>query len=410
MTLQGNSDFRRFWLGESITFFGGAVREVALPLTAVIWLRATPAQMGVLVTLQMLPTLFLSLLGGVWIDRVRRRPIIVAGNVVRAALLLIVPVFALADTLTMAHLYVVACGLGAVSVISMIAGRAYLPSLLPPEQLLPANSRLEFSHSTALLAGPGIGGALVGWLTAPVTLAIDAVALLLGASILASIRHEEPAPVAPDEPRKSIRSEIREGLRVVLHHPVLRPIVLCGASHNFASQMIVAIQILYMNRVLGLGPFTIGIIMGATGPGALVGAALAPRIANRIGMGPTLILSQVLTGIARFLIPLAMGPTAAVIAILLVSKILLGIARPLFNVNQISLRQRAVPGHLQGRINATFSFLLWGLPPLGAAFGGWLAMQIGMRTTLFIGAAGVLAATLWALPIRYRESSAGTGG
>lgn len=391
-SIRKNVDFRRLWIGESITFFGSAVRGVALPLTAVLLLEATPAQMGVLVMLQTLPTLFVSLLAGVWVDRVRRRPLMVGGNVVRAALLATVPLLAAAGTLRMAHLYAVSCALGAVAVFSTIAARAYLPWLLPPQELVRANSRLELSGSIAHLAGPGLGGYLVRFLTAPVALALDAVALLAGAACLAGVRKKEPLP----EPReRHVVADIREGLRIVFTHGVLRPIVLCGAFHNFCSQMIVALQILYMNRVLELDAGLIGLVLAASGPGALVGAATAPRIARRIGLGPTLLWAQVLTGVARFGIPLAAGPKPLVLAVLVLSEFLLGVARPLFNVNQISLRQRAVPGSLQGRVNASFSFLLWGLPPLGAAFGGWLGTILGMRTTLLAASAGVLLAFLF---------------
>jgi len=388
-----DAGFRRFWLGETVTFFGGAVRSLALPLTAVLLLDATPAQMGVLVMLQNLPTLFVSLFAGVWIDRARRRPIMVGGSLVRAALLSTIPLLAMTDQLRIEYLYVVSAGLGVATVISAIAARAYLAWLVPPERLVRANSRLELSGSAAHLVGPGLGGALVSALTAPVALAVDAVAHLFGAACLASIPRSEEPP-APRE-RRPVFTEIREGLRLVLHHAILRPIVLCGASHNFASQMIVALSVLYITRVLDISPWVLGLIIGAAGPGALIGSAIAPRLSDRWGMGRALLFSQVLTGFARVLIPLAAGPKPVVIATLVASEFLLGIARPIFNVNQISLRQRSAPGHLQGRVNASFSFLLWGVPPLGAAFGGWLGGVIGMRTCLWIASAGVMAASLF---------------
>jgi len=385
--------FARFWLGETVMFFGQAVRTIALPLTAVVLLEATPTQMGLLVMLQNLPTLFVSLFAGVWIDRRKRRPILVGGTLIRAVLLATIPVLAATGSLRMAHLYVVSAGLATASVVTAIAGRAYLAWLVPPEQLVRANSRLEFSGSSAHLAGQGLGGALVSLVTAPIALAIDAVALLFGAGCLATIPQEEEPP-APRE-KRHVFEEIREGLRVVLHNAILRAIVLCGASHNFASQMIVALAILYMTRTLGIAPWTLGLILAASSPGALIGSAIAPRLANRWGIGRALLFSQVLTGVARLMIPMAAGPKPVVIGILVASEFLLGIARPIFNVNQISLRQRSAPGHLQGRINASFSFLLWGLPPIGAAFGGWLASRIGMRPCLWIAASGVMAASLW---------------
>ena len=391
-SIRRDRDFRALWMGESIGAIGATVREIALPLTAVLLLEATPQQMGLLVMLQTLPTLAVSLFAGVLVDRVRRRPIMVGGDLLRAALLMVVPIAAWRGSLSMMHLYWVSAALGSVTVFSRVAARAYLPWLLPPTQILSANSRLQVSQSVAQVGGPGLGGILVQLMGAPLALVIDAVALVGGAVFFLTIRAKEPKP----EPHnRRVLADIREGLRVVLTHSILRPIVLCGASHNFCSQMIVALQILYMNRVLGLDAYTIGLLFSAAGPGALLGASMAQRIAERIGTGRTLFLSQIVTGIARIAIPLAAGPKPVVIAILVVSEFLLGFARPLFNVTQISLRQRAVKPALQGRVNASFSFLLWGLPPLGAALGGQMGAAIGMRTTLAIAAIGVLAATLW---------------
>jgi predicted MFS family arabinose efflux permease len=358
----------------------------------VLLLDATPQQMGLLVMLQTLPTLAVSLFAGVLVDRVRRRPIMVGGDLIRAALLMVIPIAAWRGSISMVHLYVVSAALGSVTVVSRIAARAYLPWLLPPTQILRANSRLEVSRSITQVAGPGLGGTLVQLLGAPIALVTDAITLVVGAAFFASIRAKEPKPEPHD---RHVFADIRRGLRIVLTHAILRPIVLCGASHNFCSQMIVALQILYMNRVLGLHAYTLGLLFSAAGPGALLGAAMARRIAERLGTGRTLVLSQVLTGVARIAIPLAVGPRPVVIVILVASEFLLGFARPLFNVTQISLRQRAVEPALQGRVNASFSFLLWGLPPLGAALGGQLGAAIGMRPTLAIAATGVLAATLW---------------
>jgi len=395
--------FRRFWLGESITFLGGAVRGIALPLTAVLYLDADPVQMGLLVTLQTLPTLFVSMLAGVYVDRVRRRPILVGCNAGRALLLLTVPVLAWRGSLAMPHLYAVSFALGGLAVLSTIAARAYLPWLLPPQELVAANSRLEVSHSVAHLGGQGLGGWLVSLLTAPVALLLDSIALLSGALCFARIPRTEPTPQR--RPRR-ILADIREGLAVVFRHPLLRPIVLCGATHNFCSQMIVAVQILYMFRVLRIDPGLIGIVLGASGPGALLGAAAAPRFAHRLGLGRTLLVAQLLTGIARLAIPLAGGPRALLFATLLAAEFTLGFARPLFNVNQISLRQRAVDGSLQGRVNASFAFVLWGVPPLGAAAGGLLASFLGMRESLFVASIGVAAAAAFVQWSPLRKSEA----
>jgi MFS family permease len=384
--------FRRFWIGQSISFVGSQVTELALPLTAVILLDASADQMGLLTALGFVPFLIVGLLAGVWVDRFRRRPILVATDLVSAVLVAIVPLAAIIGVLRIELLYAVVFILGFVGVIAPVAYQSFMPTLVGRERLVEANARMEASNSVAGIVGPGIGGALVQLLTAPIALVVDSVSYVVSALFISSIRIEEPPPIA-DKDRAGIRDQIGEGLRLVAATPVLRALVACGSIHNFFSRMIDALFVLYAVDGLGLGPAAIGLVFAAGGPGALLGALAVERLGGRIGVGRTIVVTQILTGVARLLIPLAGGPAWLAIAVLAASEFLLGFVRIAFNVSQVSLRLAITPDRMHGRVNATMRFIMWGVTPFGALAGGLLATTaLGLRGTLLIAAIGVLGA------------------
>ncbi len=396
-----NPEFLKFWTGETVSFLGSEITTLALPLTAVLVLKATPAQMGVLAAMRNLPFLLVGLIAGVWVDRLRRRPLLIASDAACAVLLGSIPAAAFLGFLGMAHLYVVSFLIGLITVIAMVAYQAFIPSLVMRQQIVEANSKLEVSSSVAGIAGPGMAGLLVQIVTAPVAILVDSFSFLVSAAFLGIIRTPEPPPIPHDQRRSALR-QMGEGLRRVLANPLLKAVVLCGGSHNFFSRMIDALYVLYVADALRIEPGVLGLILACGGPGALLGALVAAPLARRLGLGPTIVASQVLTGISRLLIPLAMGPKPAVVATLMAGEFLLGLARPVFNINQVSLRQRITPDRLQGRMNATMRFIMWAFTPAGALLGGLLGEAIGLRKTMLIAALGVLLAFLWALlsPLR----------
>ncbi len=375
-----------------MSFLGWEITSLALPLTAVVLLGATPAQMGLLVAVQNLPFLLVGLLAGVWVDRFRRRPILVASDLANALALATIPLAVLLGALRFEHLLVVGFVTGTALVISSVAYQSLVPSLVPRSQLVDANAALEVSSSTATILGPGLGGVLVQLLTAPVAIAADVMSYLFSALTLAAIHTPEPPPIAADK-RASAIEQIAEGIRLVLGNPLLRSIMACGTIHNFFSRMIDALFILFVVTIVGLDPITLGLVLAAAGPGSLLGALLSSRIPRRLGLGRTLIAGQVITGVSRLLIPLAVGPLPPA-AVLAGSMFLLGFARPIFNVNQLSLRQAITPDRLQGRVNATMRFVMWGVTPVGALMGGIAASAFGMVPVLLVAALGVLSATL----------------
>ena len=386
--------FRQFWIGQSISFVGTQVTELALPLTAVIILRATPDQMGLLTALGLVPFLLVGLLAGVWVDRWHRQRILVMTDLASAVAVAAVPIAATLGILSMWWLYGLAFVLGFVAVIAPVAYQSFIPTLVGRERLVAANARMEASNSAAAIVGPGLGGLLVQLLTAPVALVIDAVSYVISAAFIASLRVSEPAPI-PQADQAGVRGQIAEGLRFVAAAPVLRALVAGGSIHNFFSRMIDALFVLYAVNELHLGPVEVGLAFAAGGPGALLGAIGVEWLGRRVGVGPTIVGMQVLTGVSRLLIPLAGGPVWLALLTLAASEFILGFVRTAFNISQVSLRVAITPDRMHGRVNATMRFVMWGVTPFGALAGGILATSaLGLRGTLAIAAVGVLVAFL----------------
>ena len=386
-SLWRHRDFRRLWSAETISQLGTQVTLLALPLIAILILRANPFEVGLLTAVEYLPFLLVGLPAGVWVDRLRRRPILIAADVGRALSLASIPVAHALGDLTLIHLYLVAFLNGTLTVFFDVAYMSYLPSLVERNQLMEGNSKLEVSRSGAELAGPGLAGALIQALTAPVAIIADAVSFFGSAVFLLLIRHREPAirPDATEAPPK-MRTEIGEGLRYVLRHRLLLPIAICTSTSNLFGHMAFAVYLVYAVRELGLSPGLIGVIFALGNVGFLVGAIAANRIARRLGIGTTIWLSAATYGPSLLLIPLA--PRTAPVAFLIASWFLGSLGSVVYNVNQVSLRQAITSDRLQGRMNATIRFLVWGTMPIGAFAGGALGSAIGLRPTLFVAAVG----------------------
>jgi len=400
-SLWRHSDFLKLWAGESISLLGSQITFLALPLTAVIWLEATPFEMGMLGALEFAPFLLFSLAAGVWADRLPRRPILMAANIGRALLLGSIPLLALADRLTMGFLYAISFGVGVLTVFFDVAYQSYLPALVRREQLVEGNSKLEGSSSVAQIMGPALAGGLVQAFTAPIAIAVDAVSFLVSALFLGSIRLGEEASNQAGM-WKPIWGEIREGLEVVFHSPILRSIAGCTATNNFFSNVRFAVLTIYVVRELGIEPGLLGIIFAVGSVGALIGALLGSAIARRWGVGPTLICAILVSSIGSLALPAARGSMTFAVAMLTLGLFLPSGANPVYNITQVSLRQAITPHRLQGRMNASMRFLVWGTIPLGSLAGGVLGEVIGIHTTLVIGAIGGLLAVTWVFfsPVR----------
>jgi len=401
ITLWRRQEFLKLWSGQTVSVFGSAVTSLALPLTAVLTLSATPAQMGLLSAVATLPFLLVSLFAGAWIDRSQRKPVMIAADFGRAILLCLLPLGMLFGFLSIELLLAVQFLVGVLTVFFDVAYMAYLPTMVGRNRLVEGNSMLEISSSTAATAGPGLAGWLIELMGAPFAIVIDAASFLVSGFTLSWIRSPEPAP-APNAARKALWLEIGDGLKVVTESPVLRSIAACSAMANLFSSLWGAIYILYLTRELQITPALLGIIFATGAPGALLGAVLSERAARKFGPGPTIIAASALSGLSGTLVLLAHGSMVWIAAVLILSEVCLGATNVIYNVNQLSLRQAVTPNRLLGRMNASMRFLIWGTLPLGGLLAGLLGSTIGVPATLAVGILGKACAFFWILfsPVR----------
>jgi MFS family permease len=393
-SLWHNHDFLKLWTAKTVSDFGSLVSRAALSFTAILLLKATPAQLSLLLVANLLPKFLIGLVAGVWVDRLPRRPVMIVADLGRAALLGSVPLAALFGALRMEQLYLVTLLIGILSLLFDIADRSYLPALVSRETLMEANSKLTATSSVAEFSAFSLGGWLVQWFTGPIAVLLDALSFLVSALFLGLIRRPEPPPT-PREVRMGMRQELLEGLRTVRYHPLLAAlavaILLMSIFHGIIGTVIVA----FMVRDLGFQPGVLGMIWAIGGLTSLGGAIMAAPLARRLGTGPTLVLGLLFSALGTLVVPMAHGATWLAAALLIANQIITDPAHTVYEINQVSLRQTVTPEHLLGRVNATMEFLALGATLLGTLLGGLLGERIGLRATLTIGAAGCLLPVLW---------------
>lgn len=373
-------DFRMLWAGDTVSVFGIQFVQFALPLIAVSLLHANAFEMGLLSALESAAFLVISLPAGAWVDRMRKKTVIVAGDLLRAATLLSIPIAWLCGGLGLPQLYIVAAVVGIITVFFDVANQSYLPEIVDSRLIGDGNGKLGASQETARVAGPAAASGLVGLLGAPLVIAVTSVCMGLSSLFVSRIRHRE-LPPDPVE-RRPLVSEIREGLAFVLHHRLLRRIVACTGCSNFASSAMFALFILYVIRTLGLSQYTLGIIFSAGAVGGILGALTSAWFQNRIGEGRAIPASAVVGGLAFLTTPAA--SVLPPVPTLIIGGFATSWAVVVYNVTQVSFRQRVCPKPLLGRMNASIRFLVWGPMPLGAFVGGILATHLGMVASLWL--------------------------
>jgi predicted MFS family arabinose efflux permease len=341
-----------------------------------------------------LPALLFGLIVGVWVDRMRRRPLLIASEVGRGLLLASIPLLALLDLLDMPYLYVATFVLGTLSLCFDIAITSFLPSLLPREQLIEGNSRLQISGSVASIAGPGLAGILVQLITAPLAIVLDAVSYIISAISLLFIRDIEP-PRAATTGKRHPGHDLVEGLHFVLREPSIRAMTIGSALGSLAISMRGVVYILFLTRELRVEPLWLGIILGSTGIASLLGAIVANPVSRRIGPGPAIIAGTLLGLVGMSLIPLAPASPVSAIIVLMAAELLGGLGAPIYSISQVSLRQALTPDRLLGRVNASRRFVVFGIGPLGALIGGVLGQWLGLRSTLGVASAAMGLSLLW---------------
>jgi MFS family permease len=390
------AEFLKLWIGQTISGFGSAITTLALPLTAVVLLHATAIQMGVLRAALTLPALLLSLLFGVWVDRMRRRPLLIAADLGRMILLGLIPLIAWLGFLRIEYLYIIGLLVGVLTVLFDIAITSFLPSVVSREALVEGNSKMQQSSSFISIVGPGVAGALIGLVTAPMAILVDACSFLASVISLWLIRTPEPRQLLVAPTRRSLWKEIGEGLHALWRTPVLRDMTIFTTIGSFFLTIQQTVFVLFVIDDLKLTAFQLGLVGSFSGAAAFIGALLVSGIARRLGPGPTIVLGEFLTGLGGVLLAAAAGSPIVVLFFLISGQISASLGTPLYSVNQIALRQAMTPGHLLGRVNASRRFLVFGIMPLAALLSGVLGHVLGLRPTLIIGAGGLLFAFLWA--------------
>jgi MFS family permease len=392
--LRGHRDFRLLWGGETVSELGSQVSLLAVPLLAVRTLHATTFQVGLLTAAETAAFLIVGLPAGVWVDRIRRHWVMIAADLGRVLVLGSIPVAYALGALTMVQLIIVTLVTGILTVFFDVAYQSYLPSLVGREHLVEGNAKLTGSAQVATVAGPSIAGGLVQAIGSSYAIVVDSLSFLVSALAVAGIRTPEPKPEVPEGGHPSLRHDMAEGLRFVFHNALLRAIACTTASSNLASGIAAAVEVVFLVRTVHASPAVIGLLFTLGGVGGVLGALMAGPLARRIG-GARATIVGILSNVGALLIPLTQ-PKAGLL-FFGIGMMFVGFGATVYNVNQVSFRQRLCPDRLLGRMNATMRFVVWGVLPIGALIGGLLGTVIGLRPTLWIGAAGEAVAGVWLL-------------
>jgi MFS family permease len=419
-TLLRHADFRRLWAADALSQAGTQVTFIALPLLLIKVLDAGPFEVGLLTTFEFLAFLLVGLPAGVWVDRVRRRNVLVVTDLLRGLLYGSLPLAWALDVLTLVQVYAVALIAGVCTVFFDVAYQSYLPHLVGRDNLVEGNAKLQGTQSVAQVAGPTVGGVLVQALTAPYAVLVDALSYLWSAAWVGAIRSREPRPERAAD--RHLGREMKEGLAFVLGHPLLRAITACTATANLFQNvaMTVFVVLLASADELNLSAGTIGLLFSASAVGGLLGALVARRFAGWVGQGPALWISIAVSVPA--MLPMPFVQRGWLLALVAATSVFTGVTIVVYNITQVSFRQLLCPERLLGRMNATIRFAVWGTIPIGSLIGGILGATIGLRPTLWVAVAGSALAvlpvffsplrTMRELPTEYAppEVELGTGG
>jgi len=391
--LRENQTFRRFFAAHSISLVGDQVALIALPLTAVLVLDASAAEMGLLTAAGLFPYLLFSLHAGAWVDRRgERRQKMIAADVGRALIVASVPIVYALDVLTIEQLFVTEFLVGSLAVVFSVSNPTLFISVVPREGYVEGQSLLNGTRAFSFVAGPTIGGLLVQAVTAPVALVLDACSYVFSAFFLRSISPEEPAT------EEAERGHVVAGLRFIARSRVMRSSLAATATVNFFNFVFWALFVLYVTRELDVPAGTLGLVLGAGAVGGVIGSLVTGRISRRIGLGPAYVVGCVLFPLPLLLVPLASGPRSVVVLMLFLAEFWSGVGVMMLDISAGAIFAALIPDRLRSRVSGAYSFVNYGVRPLGSLAGGVLGSTIGLQPTLWIGAIGALAGVLWLLP------------
>lgn len=377
-----------------MSLLGSGLTFPLLQLIAAVLLQANATQIGILVAVASLPSLLIGLFAGAWVDRQKRRPLLIVADLGRFLLLLLLTLSIFLHTLHIEQLYIGAFLAGILTLVSDVAYRSYLPGFVHRTRLLEANSHFEVSQSATETGGPGIAGALMQICTAPFALVLGAFAFLFSASMVATLPDVEP-DVRQEGANKPLLTEIRDGLQLVMTNRYLRAIAASIATIGFFYSMLETVFLLHMTREFGFEPGQISIVFTGGGVGFILAAWLTRSSVQRFGFGLVLIGSLLMLGLGNLILALSVNTKISMLFLFVVGYTLFGFGHTTYNIAQVSLRQAVTPHNLQGRMNATMEFALWGIAPIGALFGGFLGELRGLNTVIWITALGQVAGIGW---------------
>lgn len=397
-------DFISLWTGQTVSLIGSRITLFALPSLAILALDAGPLEVGLLEALLNVATPVLGLLVGAWVDRMRRRIVLIVTDLVRMALLGSVAFAYFAGWLQLPYLYIVALFFGVCDIFFNVAYQAYLPTLVPKEELLNANVRLEISNSGAQLAGPSLAGLIVNRFGSAVAVLIDAVSFAFSAFMLMLIRKPEPPRVKDPDSKGRLLSEVREGLVFVWRNKILRALMMASSVGNAGYGIVLAVLLLYAFHDLGLSPAVTGLALTLANVGFVISAIFSRRMVDRAGAGVVLLGSNLVFGVALAATPVA--SLGAPLVLLVATQFCVNISLPVYNIIARSLRQVVTPDDLQGRVNGTFRTVVWGAAPVGAILGGACGELFGVVPTIIIGGLVAVLSSAWLVPAHIRAITA----
>ena len=377
----------KLWTGQTVSQLGSVVTRTALPLVALLILKAGPIELSILVVARSSAVLIVGLVAGAWVDRLRRRPVLIWTDVLRALLLFSVPVAYALGTLSMGLLYVVSFLVAALGTLFNSAYSAYLPTLVGADRVMEGNSKIATSEAIAEVGGPGFAGALVQIVSAPFTILVDAVSFMVSAVSLALIGAPEPAR-PPKVERIGVVREIVEGIAAVRRHALLLPLAASSVNDHFFGSFYAALYSLYLLNDLGLSPFLLGVVISAGGVGSLVGSLFATRLSRRLGIGPALVACAAASTVIGVLTPLAGGPLLLATLMVFIPQLVGDAFQTIEWISHDTVRQTVTPDRVLGRVSATIEVLSHGVGPFGALVAAAIAEAFGVRTAIAVAWAG----------------------
>ncbi len=390
--LWGHSDFMRLWGGQTVSVFGTMISGIALPFTAILALDASALEVAILGASRIVPGLLVGFAAGVWVDRLRRRPLMIAADIGRALIIGSVPLAWAFDVMTIEQLYAVGFAAGVLTMFYDVAYQSYLPTIVGRDELLEGNSKLTATSAISEASAFSAGGWLVQLLSGPLAMLIDAGTYVVSALLLRSVRTPEPAPVV--EPQPNVRREAMEGMRAVARDPLLRPMAL-GVMLQFSGFGIFgSLILLFSVRTLGFDAGVLGVIFAAGGISSFIGALLAGRASTRIGVGTTMIVGMFMMGLSSLLLPFAQGATLLSALLLLAPQVFGDGGYTAYEINAVSLRQSIVPERMIGRVTSFFRVAEMGFLLAGTLVGGVIGETVGLRPAMMLGASLIVASAV----------------